>query len=92
MVDGNDEIIAGHALLEAARMAGYDEVPIVRLSYLNDAQRRALRIALNALAEKSGWDDELLALEFKELLESIASSSSISTLPLPVSNGRASTS
>jgi DNA modification methylase len=41
----------------------------VRLSHLGEAERRTLRISLNRLAENSGWNRELLALEFKELLE-----------------------
>jgi len=36
---------------------------------LSDAQRRAYVIADNKLAEKSGWDEELLALELGELAE-----------------------
>jgi DNA modification methylase len=49
--------------------AGYSQIGIVRLTHLSDEQKRALRITLNRLGELSGWDEELLALEFKELLE-----------------------
>ncbi|MGO4386767.1 site-specific DNA-methyltransferase [Microvirga sp. 2YAF29] len=69
LVDADGEIVGGHGIFEAARNAGYSSVPVVRLTHLDDAQKRTLRIALNRLAESSGWNQELLALEFKELLE-----------------------
>jgi len=69
LVDAEGEIVGGHGIFEAARQAGYRSVPVVRLSHLDEAQKRTLRITLNRLAEKSGWNQELLALEFKELLE-----------------------
>lgn len=69
LVDAHGEIVGGHGIFEAARKAGYTTVPVVRLIHLDDAEKRTLRIALNRLAEKSGWNQELLTLEFKELLE-----------------------
>jgi DNA modification methylase len=69
LVDAEGEIVGGHGIFEAARKAGYRSVPVLRLSHLSEAEKRTLRIALNRLAEKSGWNQELLALEFKELLE-----------------------
>jgi hypothetical protein len=69
LVDAHSEIIGGHGIFEAAVKAGYAVVPILRLSHLGEAQKRTLRIALNGLAEKSGWNKQLLAIEFKELLE-----------------------
>jgi DNA modification methylase len=69
LVDADGEIVGGHGIFEAARTAGFHSVPVVRLTHLDDAEKRTLRIALNRLAEKSGWNQELLALEFKELLE-----------------------
>jgi DNA modification methylase len=68
VIDATGEIIAGHGLLAAARQAGYAHVPVVRLQHLDEPQKRTLRIALNRLAELSGWDEGLLALEFKDLL------------------------
>lgn len=68
MVDAGGEIIGGHGIFDAAVKAGYAAVPIVRLSHLDEAQKRTLRIALNGLAENSGWNKQLLAVEFKELL------------------------
>ena len=42
---------------------------MVRLDHLDDAQKKALRIADNRLAELAGWDEDLLAIEFSSLLE-----------------------
>ena len=67
LVDSKDGIIAGHGRLLGAREVGLKEVPVVILDHLTDAQRRAYIIADNKLAENAGWDDELLALELKEL-------------------------
>lgn len=67
---GDDlDVVAGHGRLEAAKLLGRDEVPVVRLSHLSPAERRAYVIADNRLAEKAGWDRELLAIEFQGLIE-----------------------
>jgi hypothetical protein len=69
LVDGDNGIIAGHGRVLAARKLGMDTVPVVELSHLSDAQKRAYIIADNKLALNAGWDDEMLALEFAELQE-----------------------
>jgi len=69
LVDAAGEIIAGHGRLAAAKRLGLAHLPIVRIEHLDDAQRRALRIADNKLAELAGWDEALLALEFKSLVD-----------------------
>ncbi len=63
LIDENNGIIAGHGRLLAARRLGLSEVPCIRLAHLSEVQRRAYIIADNALAERAGWDEELLALE-----------------------------
>jgi len=69
LVDGSNGIIAGHGRLMAAQKLGMSEVPVIELSHLNEAQKRAYVIADNKLAEKAGWDEELLALELGDLAE-----------------------
>ena len=65
---GEDEvIIAGHGRLQAARSLGLTEVPVIVLDHLSDAQRRALVIADNRIAEHAGWDEQLLAAEIAAL-------------------------
>ena len=67
LVGADDVIIAGHGRLLAAQRMGLKEVPIVRLPHLTETQRRALVIADNKIALNAGWDEEMLALEMKEL-------------------------
>lgn len=62
-------IIAGHGRVEAAKLLGIDEVPIIKLSHLNEAERRAYIVADNRLAEKAGWDKEILAIELQGLID-----------------------
>jgi len=65
----DNTIIAGHGRVMAARKLGLDTVPAVYLSHLSDTQARAYVIADNKLALNAGWDDELLRVEFLDLLE-----------------------
>lgn len=67
LVDENNEIIAGHGRFAAAQLLGLDEVPVIQLSHLSDAQKRAYRLADNKIAENGGWNEELLKLELSEL-------------------------
>ncbi len=63
------KIIAGHGRVEAARLLKMPAVPCLVLEHLTPAQRRAYVLADNKLAELAGWDDELLALELRDLGE-----------------------
>jgi DNA modification methylase len=67
LVDGSDEIIAGHGRADAAKLLGMRDIPTVRIDHLTPAQVRAYVIADNKLAENAGWDRKLLALELQEL-------------------------
>ena len=67
LIDGADEIVAGHARVTAAISLGMTDVPTVRVDHLSPVQIRAYVIADNRLAENAGWDRELLALELQDL-------------------------
>lgn len=67
LIDKFDVIIAGHGRVEAAKKLGLDTVPCVRLEHLSDAEKRAYILADNRLAEKAGWDREILAIELQHL-------------------------
>lgn len=67
LVDGDRGIIAGHGRLLAARKLGQTEVPVIELSHMTEAQKRAYVIADNQLAMNSGWDTAMLTLELGEL-------------------------
>jgi DNA modification methylase len=69
LIDGQDNIVEGHGLWEAAKARGAAEVPCVIIDHLNKDELRALRIALNRLGETGAWDPEALRLEFEELAD-----------------------
>jgi DNA modification methylase len=69
LISDDDEIIAGHGRVEAARLLGLTTVPVVRLSHLSEGERRAYVIADNRLAEKAGWDRDILAIELQGLID-----------------------
>jgi DNA modification methylase len=69
IVDSDNTVLAGHGRLEAARLAGLTHVPVIRFDHLTPAQKRAYLIADNKIAEKAGWDFELLAPELGELID-----------------------
>nr|CRH06588.1 ParB domain protein nuclease [Candidatus Magnetococcus massalia] len=69
LVDGKDGIIAGHCRLSAAQRIGLDQVPVVVLDHLSDAQRRAYILADNRLALDGGWDESILSAELARLQE-----------------------
>ena len=69
LIDGDGGIIAGHGRVMAARKLKLAEVPCIRLGHLTETQKRAYVIADNKLAMNSGWDNEMLKLEFAELTD-----------------------
>lgn len=69
IVDENNTILAGHARWEAAKRLGLEYLPVVRLTHLSPAQKRAAVIADNKLAELGAWDFDILAEEFEFLTD-----------------------
>ena len=69
LIDNQRQIIAGHGRVAAARLLGIDQVPTVELAHLSEAEKRAYVLADNRLAEKAGWDREILAIELQALVD-----------------------
>jgi len=69
LVGADNDIIAGHGRVLAARKLSLSEVPCIRLGHLTDSQKRAYVIADNKLALNAGWDEELLKVELTGLEE-----------------------
>src|SRR5262249_55082290 len=67
LIDDEKQIIAGHGRVEAAKILGLNAVPTCRVSHLSDVEKRAYILADNKLAEKAGWDGQLLAIELQGL-------------------------
>ncbi|NVO17595.1 MAG: site-specific DNA-methyltransferase [Rhodoplanes sp.] len=67
IVDEDGMILAGHGRVGAAKLLGLDKVPVIRIGALSEAQKRAYVLADNKLAERAGWDRDMLAVELGEL-------------------------
>lgn len=67
IIDKNNEIIAGHTRLKAARKLGLEEVPTIKVDDLTDNQIKAFRIADNKTSEFAEWDFGLLEIELEGL-------------------------
>ena len=67
LIDFDNNVIAGHGRLEAARAEGMTEVPCVLVSNLTEAQRKAYILADNRLSETSTWDEPTLKIELEGL-------------------------
>jgi ParB-like chromosome segregation protein Spo0J len=69
LIDGEQGIIAGHGRWAAAKLLGLKVVPILRFEHLSDADKRAYILADNRIAEKAGWDREILAIELQAFVD-----------------------
>ena len=67
IIDKDNEIIAGHGRLLAAKKLKLDKVPTIKVENLTDAQVKAYRIADNRLTELGDWDSEILKVELETL-------------------------
>ena len=67
IIDRDNNVIAGHGRLEAAKLEGYKEVPCVFVEDMTDAQKKAYIIADNRMALDAGWDEDLLKVELESL-------------------------
>ncbi|MFM6281570.1 MAG: DNA methyltransferase, partial [Dolichospermum sp.] len=66
-VDEKGEILEGHGRLLAAQKRGDETVPVIVVSGLTDAQKVAYRLAHNKLTMNTGFDFELLKIDFEFL-------------------------
>ncbi|MCF6446100.1 DNA methyltransferase [Nereida sp. MMG025] len=69
LISNEGGMLAGHGRVEAAKLLGWSEVPTLCLAHLSAEQQRAYILADNRLAEKAGWDEEILAIELQFLVE-----------------------
>jgi DNA modification methylase len=67
VVDEDGTILAGHGRVEAAKLLKMATIPTVGVGYLTPARKQAFMLADNRLAELAGWNEELLAIELREL-------------------------
>lgn len=69
LIDDKNTIIAGHGRFEAAKHLNLKTVPTIQLSHLTSEERKAYIIADNKLAEKAGWDKDILKIELQNIID-----------------------
>ena len=69
LVDEQGGIIAGHGRTMAAQRLKIKTVPVMVATGWSEAKKRAYIIADNRLALNAGWDNAMLATEFKDLMD-----------------------
>ena len=68
LIDLDDRIVAGHARVEAAKLAGLKSVPTMTVAHLSPGELRAFILADNQIATLASWDRKLLSIEINELM------------------------
>jgi DNA modification methylase len=63
------ELVDGHLRLKAARKLGLTEIPVIVCDEWTPAQVKAFRLLVNRSVTWADFDEELLALELKDLQE-----------------------
>ena len=69
LIDKDNNIIAGHGRVMAAKKLEMESVPCVFVEGLTEAQRKAYILADNRIGELADWDMELVTSELEMLLE-----------------------
>lgn len=65
--DGLLEVVEGHGRLEALKILNETIIPVIKLDFLSDAQRRAYSHVHNQITLESGLDEEVVKKEIAEL-------------------------
>lgn len=68
-VDEHNRIIEGHGRLQALKELGWESVEVIRLTGLNESQKRAYILAHNKLCMNTGYNPEILAQELAFLAD-----------------------
>ena len=73
LIDEDNNLIAGHGRVLAARKLDLTDLPAVVVTGLDERRRRALIIADNKLALNASWNDEALKTELMDLASDFGS-------------------
>lgn len=68
-VDEQNIILEGHGRLAAAKKMGIEQIPVIQVKGLTEAQKKAYRLTHNKLTLNSDFDNEAIALELEALKE-----------------------
>lgn len=67
LIDAENNIIAGHGRVMAAKKLGMKDVPTLLIDHLTDDQKKAFILADNQITLNSTWDDKMLKSELNYL-------------------------
>lgn len=68
VVDEDGVILVGHGRCQAARIAGLEAVPVLRLSHLTAEQKIAFSLADNKIALNADWEMDQLKVLWRDLV------------------------
>ena len=71
VIDKNNVIVTGHTRYKASMELGLKEVPCIIADDLSEKQIQAFRIADNKTNDMAEWNDDLLSIELKDVMEDI---------------------
>ena len=66
-IDENSVIIEGHGRYKALKELGFKEIEVIRLTHLNEQQKKAYILAHNKLTMNTGFDFNMLSLELDSI-------------------------
>lgn len=66
-VDENNVILSGHTRLKALKGLKYKQVEVIKITGLNELQKKKYRILANKTGEIAEWDFDLLSFEVADL-------------------------
>lgn len=68
-IDENGVIIEGHGRFEALKQLGFNEVEVIKLTHLNEQQKKTYILAHNKLTMNTGFDFDVLTLEISNIID-----------------------
>ncbi len=68
-IDENNVIIEGHGRYQALKELGFKEIEVIKLTHLNEQQKKAYILAHNKLTMNTGFDFDTLNLELDSILD-----------------------
>lgn len=68
IIDKNNEIVAGHTRVKAAKKLGFASIPCIIVDDLTPEQIKAFRLADNKVGEVAEWDANLLIGELNDIV------------------------
>lgn len=67
LIDRQQNILAGHGRVAAAKLLGWTQVPCLYVEHLSEVQKRAYVLADNQIALNATWDENILSDELQAL-------------------------